>query len=50
MRSQPLVELKIVGTGNVEFGYNEMWDGDDYLWNYRKIIQDNRRNNGKNTF
>ena len=41
---------KIVGTGNVEFGYNEMWDGDDYLWNYRKIIQDNRYNNGKNTF
>ena len=41
---------KIVGTGNVEFGYNEMWDGDDYLWNYRKIIQDNRHNNGKNTF
>ena len=22
---------KIVGTGNVEFGYNEMWGGDDYL-------------------
>ncbi len=41
---------KIVGTGNVEFGYNEMWGADDYLWNYRKIIQDNRRNNGKNTF
>ena len=41
---------KIVGTGNVEFGYNEMWGDDDYLWNYRKIIQDNRRNNGKNTF
>ncbi len=41
---------KIVGTNNVEFGYNEMWGGDDYLWNYRKIIQDNRRNNGKNTF
>ena len=41
---------KIVGTGNVEFGYNEMWGGDDYLWNYRKIIQDNRHNNGKNTF
>ena len=41
---------KIVGTGNVEFGYNEMWSADDYLWNYRKIIQDNRRNNGKNTF
>ena len=41
---------KIVGTKNVEFGYNEMWGGDDYLWNYRKIIQDNRRNNGKNTF
>jgi len=41
---------KIVGTKNVEFGYNEMWGDDDYLWNYRKIIQDNRRNNGKNTF
>lgn len=41
---------KIVGTNNVEFGYNEMWSADDYLWNYRKIIQDNRRNNGKNTF
>ena len=41
---------KIVGTNNVEFGYNEMWGDDDYLWNYRKIIQDNRRNNGKNTF
>ena len=41
---------KIVGTGNVEFGYNEMWGADDYLWNYRKIIQDNHRNNGKNTF
>lgn len=41
---------KIVGTKNVEFGYNEMWSADDYLWNYRKIIQDNRRNNGKNTF
>ena len=40
----------IVGTGNVEFGYNEMWGDDDYLWNYRKIIQDNRRNNRKNTF
>ena len=40
----------IVGTKNVEFGYNEMWGGDDYYWNYRKIIQDNRRNNGKNTF
>ena len=42
--------VKIVGTNNVEFGYNEMWSADDYLWNYRKIIQDNRRNNGKNTF
>ncbi|MCR5076499.1 MAG: leucine-rich repeat protein [Prevotella sp.] len=40
----------IVGTHNVEFGYHEMWDAEDYYKNYRDVIQKNKRDSGDPLF